>query len=243
MLRSLYQNTIAVVVVICLSGTCLLAQAPATAPATMPTTPADATTPQGTLTLLSRATQTGDSASVRDLFHSTNDQQKKMADLMLQRAEVFAKFRQALVKQFGEDTATELTGTSLADEVVAEQRINEAVVKIDADTAKVQMKAETPNAPEPDAVQMVKVDGKWKLPMASLTEGMNANEVEQGLKKLQMVSNIVTQTTAEVESGKYKSADELSDAIKGKLASAMLAEAAANAAEGGPAPATMPSRP
>lgn len=212
--------------------------APATAPASQPAAAADPTTPKGTLTMLSRATQSGDSASVRELFHASNPQQEKMIDLMLERTSAFAKFRQALVAKFGEEAAMQLTGNSAADEAAAEVRINQAVVSIDADKAVVQMKAEMPGEPQPDPVQMVKVDGKWKLPMAVLTEGMAAADIDANLRKVKMLSDVVISTTSEVTGGKFKTADEVNDAIRGKLASAMLAEAAA--AEG-KAPATMPT--
>lgn len=243
MLRNVIKVISTPLVLLCLStgvtpANAQMPAAPATAPASQPAAAADSSTPKGTLTLLSRATQSGDSSTVKDLFHSTTPQQQKMVDLMLERTEVFAKFRQALAKAFGEDAATQLTGSSPADEAVAEGRINQAMVKIDADKASVQMKSETPGDPDPDAVQMVKVDGKWKLPMSALTEGMGAADVESGLRKIKMLSEVVTQTTNEVTSGKFKTAEEVNDAIRGKLASAMLADAAAAA---GNAPATQPT--
>lgn len=212
--------------------------APSTAPASQPAAAADSTTPKGTLTMLSRATQSGDSASVRDLFHASNPQQEKMIELMLERTSVFAKFRQALVAKFGEEAAMQLTGNSAADEAAAEVRINQAVVKIDGEKAAVQMKAEMPGEQEPDPVQMVKVDGKWKLPMAVLTEGMPAADIESNLRKVKMLSDVVISTTTEVTGGKFKTAEEVNDAIRGKLASAMLAEAAAAESK---TPATMPT--
>jgi hypothetical protein len=237
MLRKAIQAVVGCVVLLCL-GIGFASAQPATAPAAQALDPVDQTTPKGALKMLSRATQSGETATLKQLFHATNPQQQKIADSMIDRADVFAKFRAALVSKFGEDAATKLTDTSPADEMAAEARIEQATVKVDNDKASVTMKSEVPGDPDPDAMQMVKVDGKWKLPMAPITDGMDAPSMEAGLRRMKLISEAVTQTTADVSSGKYQSPDEVNDAIRGKLASAMLAEAASAAAAN---PATRPA--
>jgi len=237
MLRKLMQAIVGCVVLLCL-GVGLVAAQPAAAPATQPLEPVDQTTPKGALKMLSRATQAGETGTLKGLFHATTPQQQKIVDSMIDRAEVFAKFRAALVSKFGEDAATKLTDTSAADEASAEARIEQAAVKVDNDKASVVMKSDVPGDPDPDPMQMVKVDGKWKLPMATMTEGMDVAAVDSGLRRMKLISEAVTQTTADVTSGKFQSPDEVNDAIRGKLASAMLAEAASAAAAN---PATRPA--
>src|SRR5262245_2930109 len=82
---------------------------PATAPATRPAAAnADTTTPKATLILMARGAVTGDAAAVRELFNATSPQQVKLADMLTQRLAVMARFRQSLVKAFGEDAATQI---------------------------------------------------------------------------------------------------------------------------------------
>jgi hypothetical protein len=188
---------------------------------------ADPTTPKGSLTMLSRAAQSGDSSGVRDLFYSTTPDQKKIADTLLDRTEVYAKFRMAIVKAFDEKAAEQLTGIREGDDAAAEQRIAQADVKTDSDKATVTMKPEGPGAPEEPPIQMVRVDGKWKLPMAAMTEGMAAGDVDERISQIKLLSVVVTQLTGEVSQNKYKTVDEVADALRGKLASAMLSAAGA----------------
>jgi hypothetical protein len=185
---------------------------PTTAPATQEVA-ADSTTPKGTLTLLNRATASGDSASVRKLMHASTTQESRIADALVARTEAYTKFRQAAVKSFGEDAASKLTGTK-EETAAAEQAIARADVKIDDDKAMVQM------GPQP--VNLVKIDGVWKLSLAGLAEGLAPGDVDKMLDQMKILSSVMTQTSDEVTAGKYKSPDEVNDAVRGKLASAML---------------------
>src|SRR4029079_10929016 len=100
------------------------------------------TTPKGTLTMLSRSTQTGDSSEVKELFYATNPLEQKLAAVLIERTEVYARFRQALVKALGEEVAEKLTENSADADALAEQRIAQADQKIDGDKATITMKPE-----------------------------------------------------------------------------------------------------
>ena len=125
---------LAIIIGICL-GMPKLAHAqqpPATAPSTRPAMAApDASTPKGTLTLLARALHAGDFSSARSLYLTTTPLEQKVADAFVERMESLTKFRQAIVKAFGEETATQMTGISDADAVAVEQRISAAEEKVD----------------------------------------------------------------------------------------------------------------
>src|SRR5438046_1329496 len=102
MLRKAMQAIVGCVVVLSL-GIGFASAQPPTAPAGQAREPVDQTTPKGALKMLSRATQAGETATLKQLFHATTPAQQKIADSMIDRAEVFAKFRAALVGKFGED--------------------------------------------------------------------------------------------------------------------------------------------
>jgi hypothetical protein len=210
-------------------------QAPATAPAAAmaeAATPADPTTPKGTLTLLTRARMTGQTGDARKLFHATNPRESKFADVLLELTSVEGKFRDAAIKQFGADA---IGGDLNADTAAAERMIQDAPVEVDNDNATVQLGGE--------AMKLVKVDGAWKLSVSALTGEMPAAQMDKATEMIQMRSTVMSQTTNEVTEGKYKSPDEVIDAVRGRLAAATLAAAAAEAAEAAPAtqPATLPA--
>jgi hypothetical protein len=184
-------------------------------PTTAPTTQviADPTTPKGTLTLLNRATANGDTGTVRKLMHVATTQESRVADALVNRTDAFSKFRQAAVKSFGADAAAKLTGNE-TDAAAADQAIAAADVTIQNDKAVVQM--------EGQAVNLVKIGGDWKLSLAGLTAGLAPADVDRMLAQMQMFVTVMSQTTDEVSQGKYKSPDEVNDAIRAKLATAMM---------------------
>jgi hypothetical protein len=192
------------------SSTKIFAQ-PTTAPTTQ--AQADPTTPKGTLTLLNRATAVGDTASVRKLMHVATTQESRVADALVNRTAAFAKFRDAAVKSFGADAASKLTGDQ-AETDAAEQAIQHADVTIDKDKATVQMDGQP--------VNLVKVDGNWQLSLAGLTAGLSPADVDKMLDQMSLFVSIMSQTTDELAKGKYKSPDEVNDAMRARLATAMM---------------------
>ena len=175
---------------------------PATAPTTQET---DSTTPRGTLTLLNRATANGDTASVRKLMNASTTQESRIADALVMRTDAFTKFRQAAVKSFGAEAASKLTGTE-EETAAAEKAIQSADVKIDNDKAIVQM--------ENQPVNLVKVEGMWKLSLAGLAAGMAPADVDKMLEQMKTLASVMVQTSDEVSQGKYKSPDEVNDAVR-----------------------------
>ncbi len=228
----MFRCAVAVMLSGCWLASGVLAQEPTTAPTSAPASQevvvADSSTPKGTLKLLSQATESGDTAQVRDLMVADTPQEQKLAEVLMERTAIYAKFRQAAAKAFGDAAADQLTGHSPAEAAAAEQRIVQADVKMEGDKASLEM--------EGQPVNLVRVDGKWKLSMGNLTSGMEAGDVDQRMQQIKMLSEVVVQTTDELNQGKYKTADEVNDAIRSKLASAML-----KTAESATQPATAPT--
>jgi hypothetical protein len=196
--------------------------APATAPSTRPLVAADQTTPQGTLILFARAMQEGNVPAVRGVFHTTNAQESTLADFFSERTKVSADFRAAVSSKFGEEAATMLTDSSPQDVEIAAQHISAADVKLDGDKATVQMKSEMPGAPAPDGIELVKADGKWKLPMGLMTKDMTAEMVDEKMKALKTLQAVVVKMTGEVQQGKFARIEEVADALNSRIQSAAL---------------------
>jgi hypothetical protein len=213
------------------------ATAPATAPSTRPTIAADQTTPQGTLILFAKAIQEGDVPAVRGIFHATNPQESMLADFFSQRTKVSADFRSALASKFGEEAATRLTNSSNDDVTIAAQHISDAEVKVDGDKATVQMRSDFPGAPAPDAIELVRAEGKWKVPMQAMTEGLTPDKIDENVKMLKTLQEVIVKMTGEVEQGKFTKIEEVVDALNSRLQSAAL--------EAGPTsgPTTAPGMP
>lgn len=224
MIRTLL--TMLVLSMICLTSFAR-AQVPATLPATAPAAdgPVDQTTPQGTLILLTRTMQTGDAPGARLLLHATTPDETVLAGLFVQAVEVNAKFRAAVTKAFGEGVADTYVG-SAADVTEAEKSIRGSTVKIENDTATVASR------PGDEPVKLVRADGKWKLSMGAI----GANEMARTQEDLKIRLTVLDGIATDVAAAKFKSPDEMGDAMRSRLATAVLQAAAAN-------PATQPAPP
>jgi hypothetical protein len=178
------------------------------------TAPADPNTPQGTLVLLSRARASGDADAARALMHATTAQQKKFVDVLLERSRTYLRFRQAAIAALGEEAANQFTDEGASDPAADEDLVRRANVKFQDNSATVEMANAT--------AHLVRVDGKWKVDMAASLEGMKPEEIDRVIREFELRLGIVKQTTEELAQGEYKTAAEVSDAIKSKLASEWL---------------------
>jgi hypothetical protein len=171
---------------------------------------ADPTTPKGMLVMLARATQAGDSAAIRNLFHYDSPLEQKLVEAIAEHVEARTKIRNAAVKAFGQEVADQI-----ASNTIDEDRIRTAEVKVEGDKATVRI----PN--DPQILSLVKVDGQWKMSVSPMTKGRSKDEVEQQLEQMKILAGIVRETAGELEQGKYTTPQQLDDAIRGKRARAM----------------------
>src|SRR5262245_4191956 len=190
------------------------AQAPATAPA-------DPSTPQGALVLLARATQAGDVDALVRIFHTTDATQKRYVESLAQQANSMAGYYQAVVKAFGQDVADKVANNS-----IDEERLRSAKVKIDGDKATAQI------LPGIEPYELVRVQGAWKVSPAQLTRGKTPAMIQQDLDQMKQLSGVLKEVSQELVEGKYKTPEQLDDAIRGKRLRAMS----------GAAPTTAPDR-
>jgi F0F1-type ATP synthase membrane subunit c/vacuolar-type H+-ATPase subunit K len=217
--------------VLVLSGWLLasVAAAQTSAPATQAA--ADQTTPQGTLILLTRAMQSGESAGAKPLLLATSPAETALADVLMQSIDINGHFRGAVAKSFGDGVADMFAGSN-ADLAEAEKNIAHAKVTIDKDHATIEAD------PQGDPVKLTQIDGQWKLAMS----GISASDMDRTQKDLKIRMGIMSQVTDELGQGKYKTPEELSDALKSRLALAML-QAAKDEQGAATQPATMPAMP
>lgn len=219
MIRNLVMLSLSV---ICLTSFAL-AQ-PATQPTTAPSLVAvDQSTPQGTLILLTRTMQNGDVEGAKSLVHASTPDETVLANLFVQAVEVNAKFRAAVTKAFGDGVADSFVG-SANDVAEAEKSIRASKVNIENDVASVQAR----EGDEP--VKLVRTGGVWKLSMAAV----GANEMAQTQQDLRIRLNVLSGVADDVSQSKFKSPDEMGNAMRSRLATAVLQAA-------GSGPATAPA--
>ncbi len=192
--------------------------------------PADPQSPdeiavRNVLKTLAKALQGGDRDQIRKVIYAGNPTEQKMVDAMAGMATAIAKLNKAAAKAFGEEQAKALTG-DLGAELT---RIDEAKVSIDGDTATVVYKPGEPAPKQTDLasadpaapLQLVKVDGRWQVPMAKLSKGATPEQIEQRLSDVEVQTKVVADITTEITEGKHKNVDAVAEAWQAKVMQAL----------------------
>ena len=190
-----------------------------------PASPEDAAL-RAALKTLAKGLADGNAEQIRHVIHADNPTERKMVDAMADMAVQIAQLYKASAKAFGEEQAKALTG-----DVAAEMgRIDRADVAIDGDNATVLYKPEATASKDPaDAgtveasppMQLKKIEGRWQVPVSSLSKDTTPEEIEQRLSDLEAQSKVIADLTAEVTAGKYKSADKAAEAWQAKVMQAL----------------------
>ena len=151
---------------------------------------------------------------MRALFFSKDDRESKLVAAMAEYAAAFAQVHLAAEHGFhGAEGATILTGDVQAESAKGLAAIEEAKVTLDGNTALVQYTGAT-DAP----IRLVKIDGRWKLPVAQLLDGADSKAGEKGVNELLSEAQIARRMADEITAGKFK---EGANKAKGSLALAI----------------------
>lgn len=177
------------------------------------------------LKALAKALQDGDRDQIRKVIYAANPTEQKMVDAMAGMAAEIARLNKAATKAFGEEQAKALTG-DLGAELT---RIDQAKVSIDGDTATVVYKPGEPAPKQTDLasadpaapLQLTKVDGRWRVPMAKLSKGATPEQIEQRLSDVDVQTKVVADITAEITQGKHKNIDAVTEAWQAKVMQAL----------------------
>src|SRR5688572_1192080 len=204
--------------------------APATAPATT-NAAHDLSTPKGAVRSLATAMQSGDRDALLAVLHATSPTETRLANVMAELAEAMASLSRNAVTAYGEEGARPVTGDA-NDAADALARLDAALVKEQGDSA-------TVGATEGDAgVSLVRVDGKWKFPVAALIKNADEAAVAQRLSDVEAQVGLFTEAAAEVKQGKYKTGDEVRQALDQRILQMVMQRPRATTA-----PTTAPAAP
>lgn len=189
--------------------------APTTAtPATVPATtqasvPTDQTTPRGALKMLTIAMNNADTKTIEAVLAPGTDAEHKMVDALTRQQQAILKLREAANKQFGADGARRLLGDIEGAQTEALAQLDQLPEQITGDAATV--------GDGEQQLQLKRVEGKWVMPVAALAGNIPPAQLEQGLAQLNGRTDIFVSTADEMTKGIYKTADDASNALRGKL--------------------------
>ena len=173
------------------------AAAPSTAPAELP-----AGTPKEALRSLNLAQRDGDAAAVRSFFLTVDEEGEKLVSAMADYTAALVALHKAAEKAYGPEGANLVTGDINAQSIEALAAIEKADVVYKGDKSD---KADVTYAGAKDApVQLVKVAGRWKLPLAQLLQGVDKALQHQRLKELLHQAGLASDMARELSNGKYK---------------------------------------
>lgn len=178
-----------------------------------------ALTPRGALRLLNQAMREGDVPTIRRLFLTTSDAERKMVDADAGMAAALADLRRAAASAFGPEGAGLVTGDSGAALAESAARIDSAEIAITADTATVTYKDE-----KESPFVLKKVDGQWKVPVAELGKPLDPAALEQRLADLSAQRTVVLEITHQIEHGKFTTAEQAREAWRSRILQAATSQ-------------------
>jgi hypothetical protein len=174
----------------------------------------DPSSPKGVAAAFFKAMEAGDAATAKSLA-TGKDKQLAVIDLLVPVFHSFKELETAAVKKWGDEGRKALSqnqggGPGTPD---FNEQLKTAKEEINGDTATI-IPANA-NVDKKDQLKLKKVDGKWKLDMASLpAEGIDD---PAATKMLSAVAEVAKSTAAEIDQGKYASAKEAKEAMTKKL--------------------------
>ena len=215
-------------IVLCLG---LAAAAPTTAPATRPVL--DQTSPTALLRSFFSSRGEVDEATIRSLLHATNPAEQKILDAVIEVELAHGRLRAAQKAKLGKATTTpSVTRGGLEPDTPEELASLEE--KIEGDRATVS----SPMVPGM-SMQFVRVDGRWKLPIASLVGPIDASDPRTMDAARRAQVEIIDALTADVMAGKWTTEDAVHDELTRRFAE-RLAAAVKPSQSDSPAPTTTP---
>jgi hypothetical protein len=178
---------------------------PASRPSSMPS---DQSTPKAALKKLSHAMDAGDQAAIRQVLDYEGKLQGEMADSIGQMAAAQAQLKHAALQTYGKEGARGLLGDSISE--VGDQLLESAQEHITGDSA-------TVSIPGGDSIVLKRIDGQWKLPLSEVSKGISEQEIRQRIDEIAHQAAIYRETAEEVTNKKYKTSEQVAEALRGRL--------------------------
>ena len=215
------------------------APAAASVPTTTSTAPAttaaahDFSTPKASVRSLAVAMQSGDKAVILAALHANNPTETRLAKVMADLSEAMAALSRSAVAAFGEEGARPITGES-SEGAEALARLDAATVKEEGDSASIG------TGPSDPTVTLVRVDGKWKLPVSAIIAGVDEAAIAQRLVDVEAQVGLFNELASEVKQGKYKTGEEVRQALDQRILQMVMQQKPRPTTTTAPAPPAPP---
>lgn len=169
--------------------------------------PADASkSPKQTLKDEDAVARAGKAEDDLAYYRATNEQEKKLAQAIADADVALAKLQKAVDQKFGKELAVAVVHAAGAQDL---DDIDAATEKVDGDKAVIEWKRKD-SAP----LTMVKVDGKWKVSLSDLIQGMDEKEVNELTSAMRQLVTQLGFISGRVEQGKYRSGEGVRDRVQ-----------------------------
>jgi hypothetical protein len=208
--------------------------APAPAPTTVPVL--DQSSPKALLRSFFESRGEVDDATMRSLLHATNPVEQKILDSVVQVELAHARLRAAEKQKFG-TSANAPTVTPQGLDAESLRDLGTFVEKVEGDRATVS----APKVPKL-AMEFVRVDGRWKLPIASLVGKIDPAAVDTMGTAARAQIEIIDALAGEVKAGKLANPAQVRQELARRFAE-KLASATRPATQPAAVPASAPIPP
>lgn len=184
----------------------------------------DPSTPKGAVLAFFKAMEKGDVAEAKTMA-TGNQKQLAILDTLVPFMSGFKQLEGAAVKKWGEEGKKILAdgqgGGGTAFNI--DEELKNAKVEEKGDAATImpaEQKSTGPAKPKKDPMNLKKIDGKWKVDLASIpAEGFDDPNTTRVLKSM---GDIAKSTAAEIDTGKYATADDAKKAMSEKMLPLLL---------------------
>ncbi len=204
---------------------------PATRPTTAATQPADLSSPKAALRALAGALKSGSEADLARVVACGNDAERRVVAVMAEFSAALASLRHAAVSAYGEQNAGRLATDPDAGFKQSMTRIDaaEVVVAPDGDSATVRY----PGAEQPEyTLVRSRSDGHWRIPATHFSKHADSAALDRRVAELQLQVRIVRELSREIAAGKYRNAENATEAWQSKVMQALGPKAPGPATKG-----------
>jgi hypothetical protein len=192
------------------------APAAAVAPATTSAVALDQSTPKALLRSFFASRGEVDEATLRSLLHAATPVEQKVLDSVVQVELANSRLRAAARQRFG------AAATTTAPSVASSQGVDvDTLEDIEALTEKIEGDRATVSSPMNAAItmQLVRVDGRWKLPVAAQAGGAVDPAIAETLGAATRAQvEIIDAVAAEVRAGKFASEEQVRQELARRFA-------------------------
>jgi hypothetical protein len=172
---------------------------------------AEALTPRGVLVAMAEAMQVGDAGRIRSLVYIEGQRDERIVSAVADLARVMVDVQHQAMTSLGAEGTRDLMGDTAARWQRERQKLQSATESIDGDTAAVA-------TADGQTTILKRVDGSWRLSVASLTRDTDAAGIDRRLLEMEQQRLMLSSLVREIARGKYKSGEAARQGLHQKMA-------------------------